>query len=246
MARSQLLDHLQCYAFWLMDLGPNDSFGLPILSPWFGFSEITAPELTLETQEIMEGNWYFNRKVIKRGNWGNITLNRGLTWYDSDFWRWTLAAISGDMTDLSSLPFLGMIPGPPLESGPTFRRTLMLIQYFPHMALFADLDDPAQATAIHAAHTASTVGLAALATAGMPGIDPWGLGILSIAGGAAFQLAVGPFEIAARVPARIFVLKDCIPIRYKTGTDMDATSSAVHIAELELAVELVEELSVSA
>jgi hypothetical protein len=239
MARSQLLDPLQVYPFWLLDVGPNDQTGLPILTPLFGFSSITAPEITADVMDVVEGNWYFNKKVLKRFNVGNITLQRGVTWFDSDFWKWMIAAVTGDMTDLSTLPFLGMIPGPTLESGPTYRRLLLLIQYFPHFILSND------DITVSILQNIGTAGLVAGA-AGLGGQIPTALPLVATGLAAAFKAVVGPFELAGRLPARAYVLKGCIPTRYKSGGDMEATSGAVSVAELELAVEIIEELSLAA
>lgn len=41
---------------------------------------------------------------------------------------------------------------------------------------------------------------------------------------------------AGRIPARAWVLEGCLPVRYKAGTDFDATSAAISVAELELAL----------
>jgi hypothetical protein len=48
-----------------------------------------------------------------------------------------------------------------------------------------------------------------------------------------------------RVPARAFFLIDCMPIRYKAGTDYDASSSEVTIDELELSVDRFEVASIT-
>jgi hypothetical protein len=189
--------------------------------------------------DVVEGNWYFPRKVLKRFSINNITLQRGVTWYDSDFWKWMIAAITGDMTDLSSLPFLGMIPGPPLESGPTYRRLLVLIQYFPHLYMGSD------SVTISILENLGTTGIVAGA-AGLGGDIPATLPLISTGLAALFKSVVGPFELAGRVPARVFVLKGCVPVRYKTGGDMDALSGAVSIAELDLAIEMMEEVSLAA
>jgi len=239
MARTTILEPLQNYPFWLMDVGPNDSLGLPILTPIFGFSAITAPEITADVMDVVEGNWYFNRKVLKRFDIANMTLQRGVTWYDSDFWKWMIAAVTGDMTDLSSLPFLGLIPGPPLESGPTYRRTLVLVEYFPHLNIGGGGGVAGLATEI------GTLGLL-LTASGVTGVDVAGLTLASTGVAALFKAALGPYEFASRIPARAYVLKDCVPIRYKSGSDLDANSGAVMISELELAIEMVEEISLAA
>jgi hypothetical protein len=62
----------------------------------------------------------------------------------------------------------------------------------------------------------------------------------------AFGLAggtIGPFEFTARLPAKAWLLHGCLPARYKAGSDFDAGSSAVSLQQLEIAVEMVEEIS---
>ena len=48
------------------------------------------------------------------------------------------------------------------------------------------------------------------------------------------------------MPARAFLLKDCIPTRYKMGSDFDATSGQVSIAELEIHPHYIEEIALAA
>jgi len=239
MARSKFADPLQAHAFWLMDVGPSDTIGFPILTPLLGFSAISSPEIALETQDIYEGDWYFARKVVKRGSISNITLSRGVRFFDNDFWRWIVAAVSGDMTSTSFLASLGPIPGIG-DAGPTPRRTLMLIQFFAHSGLE---DNPALA----AVELGGVAGMAVLAS-GAGGFSPVqfaaGIGAsVGLAAATAFGANVGPFEFALRVPARAFVLQGVVPVRYKSGTDMDGAASAAHISELELAIEMMEEVS---
>ena len=47
------------------------------------------------------------------------------------------------------------------------------------------------------------------------------------------------------VPGRMWQLFDCIPTRYKSGSDLDARSSEVSLEELELQPEFFEEVSLS-
>ena len=50
------------------------------------------------------------------------------------------------------------------------------------------------------------------------------------------ELPMNAWESAAFVPGKAYLLWDCIPTRYKPGTDFDAMSGEVSIAELELSV----------
>jgi hypothetical protein len=241
MARPTLRDHLQAYSFYLVDIAPIEVLGLPIFTPLFGFNAITAPEITVETQEVVECNWSFHRKVVKKASIGTMTLSRGALFYDSDFWRWIKTAISGNTEDFQSSNYglamsvgagaldpggsnlgiaaaaassaLGLF-GFPRIGGPSPRRDLMLVQLFAHMG---------------------TGELAATAITGL-------LGVASVLGAGA---AIGGFGKAARVPAKAWLLKGCIPVRYKVAGDFDATSSEVSIQELDIECENVDEVSLA-
>jgi phage tail-like protein len=73
--------------------------------------------------------------------------------------------------------------------------------------------------------------------------------VQSIAGGVQNPLrGVGRFEdldrnYALNVPGRAWVLFDCVPTRYRTGSDFDATDASVSIMELEMAVESFTEIA---
>lgn len=234
MARQVVSDFLQDSAFWLMDVAPIEPLAIPIFSPLAGFSTISAPELTLETADITEGNYLFRRKVVKRADVGTITLQRGAKFYDSDFNRWVMAALRGSTEgfNIGSLTGAGGIGG---IGGPTPRRDLLLIQYFRRTAL-----STVTTAVTGAALNAALVGTAAALT---------GEGALGVAGAvASIGLAVsplGPFEIYPKIPARAWLLTGCLPTRYKTGSDFDAASGQVSIMELDIAPESMEEISLA-
>ena len=235
MARSVINDLLQSYNFWLMDAYPIEPMALPILTPLFGFSSITAPELTLDTMEITEGNWFFKKKVIKGGNVSNITLERGMTWYDSDFWRWTVAALTGDMSNSQFLKIFKV-------GGITPRRTLLLVQFFARPMIGDPAANAAAATLLQGGLAA---GGAALAGANAGEVLAAGL-TTALIGGIGNTLAgfgIGPFEFAARIPAKAWLLHGALPVRYKVGSDFDASTSAISIMQCELAVEGVDEIA---
>lgn len=234
MSRPALTEYLQSFPFWLMDLGPTDLLNFPILDPKFGFQTISAPELQLETTEIPEGNWFFPRKVIKRGNIQNVTLTRGLSFEDADFWRWINMAVTGNT-------YSGF--GSSLFGGPTYRRHLLIIQYFPHI-FFPKLSGAGGDLLAQGLAAGANVGIYAGAAA-LAGVDMSISTSLSLAG-APLMNNIGPFEFAARIPARAFLLKDCLPIRYKAAQDFDANSSGISVAELELSVDVFEEIALSA
>jgi phage tail-like protein len=243
MSRSPFSDYLQVYPFWLMDLGPSDTVALPLLTPLYGFSSITAPEITLETQEVIDGTFFLNKKAIKRGNVGNITLSQGITFYNSDFWRWTTNTLSGDMNDQK---LLSLVP----VGGPTYRRSLMLIQYMSRVSFNVRPRGESAASDVLAGLTSAlVVGGAAGTAAGLDGSSGGAAvvsGLLAGFGAALGAAGVGPFEFAARVPAKAWILKNCIPVRWKSGNDFDAQSNSISIGELELAVEIIEEFAMGA
>lgn len=68
-------------------------------------------------------------------------------------------------------------------------------------------------------------------------------GPISALAGAAGGAIIGAF-IENRIPGRVWMLNDCIPTRYKAGTDFDASTGAVSIQELEIQPEHVVEVTV--
>lgn len=92
MARSQLTDPLQTTMFHLLDV----SFSLPVvLIPVFGFARVTLPTIALGERVINEGNYEYPRKVIERATVSNMTLEQGVTLFNSDFSDWIEDAVQG-------------------------------------------------------------------------------------------------------------------------------------------------------
>lgn len=202
MARPVYTDYLQSYAFWMMDVAPISFSAQPVFNPVLGFSSISAPEISVEQFTFRPANWFFDRHVIQRGSISPFTARRGVTFYDSDFWRWTQASLAGN----SSLSFT--------IGGASYRRSFVLIHFFARNPI---------------------LGLAGNVSRDN-GTDPNGLpqGV---------ALNYGPFEFAVRVPAKAYLLKNCIPLRWRSGNDFDAADGSVSIAELDFSCELVEEIS---
>ncbi len=174
MARLRIEDMLTSHSFWLTTVTPFPSYGF---IPTLGFSSITAPRVSLEMEEIYDGNALFKKKVVS-GNLtaDNLTLTRGVKVYDSDFWFWIVNAARG------------------MDSP---RRDALLV----HLAPLVNISIP------------------------MP-------------------LKFGPHDLSY-VPARFWLLQGCFPVSYKTGSDFDALTSNVSVAELELAVESFEEINIT-
>lgn len=55
----------------------------------------------------------------------------------------------------------------------------------------------------------------------------------------------GGSSLIERVPGRVWMLYNCVPTRYKAGSDFDATSSDVSIQELEVQPEHIVEMTTS-
>ena len=165
MARHRLDDFMQSHRFWLMDVVPTSTFPFLVLgTPFLGFASITAPEVTLEYDEIKQMNSMFKRGGYSGGSVGPITLTRGVKGYDDTMWQWMKRAIVGnDMTN----------------------RNLLLIQF---TSIGATNDD----------------------------------------------IGVSAWEAAAFLPGKAWILWDAVPTRYKAGSDFDAKSGEVSVAELDI------------
>ncbi len=227
MARSVIQDYLQVFPFALFDVAPIESLSLPIFTPLSGFATVSSPEISIETQEIKEANWPFKRHAIKGADVSQITLTRGVTFANSDFWRWIVASIMGDTEWRLKLPFFP----PSRVGGPSPRRQLVLVHFFVRNPL-SSLAGAAAAIVGGSLDTANAIsGAFAVANPVVSALDAvfGGLGL----------------DIAARIPARAYVLHGCLPTRYKTGSDFDARSGEISIAELDLKPELVEEITLT-
>lgn len=62
-------------------------------------------------------------------------------------------------------------------------------------------------------------------------------------GGFVDDIGVEAWEGLGFVPGKAWILWDCVPTRYKAGTDFDASSGAVSIAELDIQPWAVSELT---
>lgn len=219
MARPVSTDYLQAFPFWMMDTAHIGLMQAPIFNPLLGFASISAPALSVETYSIREGNWFLDRHVVQRGSYGTFSVRRAATFYDSDFYQWVMASLSGNV---------GM-----RVSGVSYRRPLMLIHFFSRNptggSQTLDADSVARAKALAITDPSNAGDYRRQQQFNETGI-----------GG---NIAFGPIEFAVRVPAKAFMLKGCVPISWRPGNDFDATDGSVSIAELDFACEMVEEIS---
>lgn len=176
MARSKTADFLMTNKFQIVDVSLSVP---PVLLPIFGFSSVTAPELTLEHKEIKEGNYEYPRKVFQSASVNTVSCARGSQLQDSDFWTWADNYVKGNRS----------------------KKNLMLIQ-------FTDIGDP---------------------NIGVNGSNFLGQQVVTN-----FPSII---EYGTTFPGRAWILRNCSPGRYKTGSDFDASQSAVSIQELDIVYE---------
>ena len=232
MPRRRLFDVLQDHYFWAFDASTS-TIGVPVFNPLFGFSRISAPEIGVEVESFKDGTFLYNRNVVKGGSVSPVLFERAASMFDADFYDWITYTLHGNR-EFESSGTLGKV-GNFLEGGnrSTPRRSLLIVQ-FTTTNLGKVGDDDQSFVAAGAGLVAFT---AALAGAGLGG----GIGLGAAGGALAFGL--GPFEFATRIPARAWLLHNCIPIRYRSGSDFDAASGEVSLMELEVQPEYIEEYS---
>jgi phage tail-like protein len=95
MPRSRIQDRLHNYAFWLVDVSPTFTFPFYALLPVFGFSSITAPEITLNMREVAQANRMLPVQVVESASVSPLTLTRGSSLFESDLWRWLRQVMHG-------------------------------------------------------------------------------------------------------------------------------------------------------
>lgn len=210
MASARLSDYLQAFRFHLFDVpkvsGSGGVFGSSsVFTLVGGFSSITNPELTLETEAVQEGTFPFTRYFTRRGSVSPILLSKGVRIGDSLFWDWASSQLLGGSPKrtLILVQFSGFGPGAFVKSAKHLERFQSKI----------DRDRSGIARAV------TTIGDTFLGS---------NLG-----------------DFATHAPGRMWQLFDCIPTRYKSGSDLDARSSEVSMEELELQPEYFEERSLS-
>lgn len=177
---SRIFDKLTNYRFHLMDV----SFTTPvILNLSYGFKSITAPGINLEMKEIVQGNQEYKRSVMLKATAEDITLEKGVSIFNSDFYDWVVQVVRGT---------------------PDQRRNLLLIQF----------SDTSMAN-----------------------------------GRVNLNLGAGPIsvinfnDLVGRVPGRAWMLKDCLPVAYKAGSDFDALGNEISLESLTIRPYYFEELN---
>lgn len=233
MARTRILDFLQSHFFWAFDASNQ---GFPVFNPLFGFSKISAPQITAELETFKDGTYHFSRHVAKHGGVGTVTFERAASMFDSDFYDWIMLTIQGD-NGFDDSERLSKI----LSAGRTSPRRNLLIVQFSNINIGSidernDRDQRSRDGGNIAAGLAGAALLGSLVALG--GVAVGAAGAAGLAGA-----TVGPFAFASRLPARAWLLSNCLPVRYKSSTDFDASSASMSLQELEVQPESISEYS---
>lgn len=97
MARRRIGDLLQNYPFWLLDVAPSARVPFLVLGgPAFGFSAISHPEITVETEPIVQLNSAYPEHAFTGATISPLTLTRGARFYDSSMFTWIDRFIQGE------------------------------------------------------------------------------------------------------------------------------------------------------
>jgi phage tail-like protein len=214
MARTQIRDELLSHEFHIIDVDIQPPFNPPlVLWPTAGFSAISSPEMTAETDTITEGTSDYVYTVLKKCSTTPVVLSKGVSMFNNDFYKWIVGAISGkNDSTLGLTATVSVIP-------PARRRNLLLIQSsglsvegIMEIMETGGIMDKMRATQLLPA-----------------------AGITAAASAAVSTLSQGVTDLnLLAVPGRAYMLFDCLPIRYKAAGDFDANTLAVSVEELEL------------
>lgn len=229
-----LSDELRVHEFHLLDV--DWSFSTPpfVLFPAAGFSSITSPELSIETETIVEGTSDFVHTVLKKASTNTITLQKGVTPFNSDFWRWTIACLKGNPTDpsynllafLQDVALLAALQGSPPVPG---KRRNMLLLHATGISPAGLLESMSSGSGLDLIKGAALLPAA---------------GVTAIAGGLA-TLTQGMIDVGiTSIPGKVYMLFDCLPTRYKPGSDFVASETAVSIEEMDINYHRFEEFSI--
>jgi phage tail-like protein len=219
--RSRWTDYLQSHLFWACDVTASS---VPVMTPLFGFSGITAPKISVDVETFKDGTYNYPRHVVKGASVSPITFTRAASMYDSDFYDWIYYAINGtteSQANISASSVLGAILG--ATTGPV-RRDLLII----HFSRINLANNGLESTLEEAAFGALIGGL----SGGIAG------GVIGAAVGVG---GFGPFQFATWLPARAWILHGCIPVDYASGTDFEANNANISLMTLSVQPEYIEE-----
>ena len=233
MPRALFNDRLLAHQFHLLDVDFSLSVPPWVLFPSAGFSSITVPEMTISTREIPEGTDPFVHHTLGKASMSSITLSKGVSTFNSDFWRWTMGCLMGNPTSNNNLvQFLAdaaTFQAPPI---PGKRRNLILMH-------LTGMSVPGLTRAVLDADSVGEQAKASLLLGAGAAVET-AQGFVSGATGGIIDLGI------SSIPGKVFMLFDCLPVRYKPGSDFDASTSEVSIEEIELQCHRMEEFALMA
>jgi len=238
VTRLRLQDYLQDHYFWAFDASTS-TWGVPVFNPLFGFSKISAPEIGVEIESFKDGTFLYNRSVVKGGRVSPVLFERAASMFDADFYSWIIHTLHGNK-DFESGGTLGKLAALLPGQSKSPRRSLLVVQFTSYnlAALTGDIDNPIAAGGMAA------IGAIAAAVSGLGAAGGIAAGVGSAAGATTdAAIGIGPFEFATRIPARSWLLHNCLPVRYRAGSDFDASSGEISLMELEVQPEYIEEFS---
>ena len=185
----------------------------PVFTPLFGFARITSPKIDADVETFKDGTFLYQRSVIKGASVQPVGFERGASFFDSDFYDWIAYAIYGQKIT-NDQNVSGTLAGKGLSTSTV------------------DVLAPGIRRNLVVLHF-STIN---------PGIN----GAINLGPGSSGPpgaVSLGPFEFAARIPARAWLLHNCIPTSYVAGSDFDGSSAGISIMSLEVQPEWIEEFS---
>jgi len=215
MSRSPLDDELLSHEFHILDVGFRPPFNPPFaLWPAAGFSSISSPSVSLEMDRTVEGTSDYTYPVASgKATVDPITLSKGVLMFNTDFWKWVSGSIAGKSdSTLGLTSTLSIIPA-------ARRRNLLLMQS--SGLSFDGISEIIRTGSIKSRMRASALAPVAGIAAGLSAASSF------------VSQGVADLNMLS-VPGRAYMLFDCMPKSYKTGTDFDANSLAVSIETLEI------------
>lgn len=131
MARAQSTDYFQKFRFHVVE--PNN-----FLTTAAGFTAVTIPEVSTENAEYRDGITKMTKKQPGVPSVGEVTLSRGVTRVESDFYQWLRKCIDGGeyRTDLEIWHF-HRLDGP-LSVNSTPSRTIRCLEAYASNVKLAD------------------------------------------------------------------------------------------------------------
>jgi len=187
----------------------------PVFTPFFGFSRISAPKINAEVETFKDGTFLYQRSVIKGAAVQPVTFERAASMFDSDFYDWMAYAIYGQKV-INDGAIGSALQGAGL-SDTTASALAPGIRRNLVILHFSSINPGASSSNSAVFDSLNT------AIEGLSGI--------------------GPFEFAARIPARAWLLHNCMPTSYTSGSDFDATTGAISVMALDVQPEWIEEFS---